>query len=187
MYILQIKTMTKETLTVFPDEVILNKIYLIRGKKVMPDRDLAEMYDVETKRLKEAVKRNIDRFPKDFMFEMNKREFKNWRSQFATSNSDNMGLRYAPCCFTEQGVTMLACILNSKRSIDVNIRIIRVFTRMREMIMANKDILLKLELLEKQVTQNNDDIQLIFSALKEMLTQPEPERKKIGYRLPEKN
>jgi len=98
-----------------------------------------------------------------------------------------MGLRYAPCCFTEQGVTMLACILNSKRSIDVNIRIILVFTRMFEMIMANKDILLKLELLEKQVTQNNDDIQLIFSALKEMLTQPEPERKKIGYRLPEKN
>ncbi|HBG69237.1 MAG: DNA-binding protein [Bacteroidetes bacterium GWF2_43_63] len=174
--------MKTETISVFPDEIILNKIFLIRGKKVMIDRDLAEMYDVETKRLKEAVKRNIERFPKDFMFEMNKREFKNWRSQFATSNSDNMGLRYAPCCFTEQGVTMLACILNSKRAIDVNIRIIRVFTRMREMIMTNKDILLKLEQLETQVLRSSDDIQLIFSALKQLLTQPEVPRKKIGFK-----
>lgn len=96
--------------------IIMNKIYMIRGQKVMIDRDLAELYEVETKRLKEAVRRNENRFPKDFMFEMNKKEFANWRSQFATSNEDKQGLRYAPFCFTEQGVTMLSCVLNSDRA-----------------------------------------------------------------------
>ncbi|MEO5649857.1 MAG: ORF6N domain-containing protein [Ginsengibacter sp.] len=93
------------------DEAIMNKIYVIRGKKVMIDRDLSELYEVETKRLKEAVRRNVNRFPKDFMFEMNKKEFENWRTQNATSKEDKQGLRYAPFCFTEQGVTMLSCVL----------------------------------------------------------------------------
>ena len=108
-----------------PDEVLMNKIHLIRGQKVMLDRDLSDLYGVETKRLKEAVKRNIERFPEDFMFELTKQEFENWRSQIASSKSDKMGLRYAPFCFTEQGVTMLSCVLSSKRAIEVNIRIIR--------------------------------------------------------------
>ena len=96
------------------DEKVINKIYVIRGQKVMLDRDLGEMYGIETKVLKQAVKRNKDRFPKDFMFEMSKKEFGNWRSQFVTSNSaDIMGLRYAPYCFTEQGVAMLSSVLNS--------------------------------------------------------------------------
>jgi hypothetical protein len=117
------------------DEAIMNKIYLVRGHRVMLDRDLAELYDVETKVLKQAVRRNLMRFPKDFMFEMTKKEFENWRSQVVTSNSgDNMGLRYSPYCFTEQGLTMLSCILNSKRAIAVNIQIIRTFHKMREMI-----------------------------------------------------
>src|ERR1700679_541099 len=115
------------------DEVVLNKIYHIRGEKVMIDRDLAMLYGVETKQLKRQVKRNIERFPEDFMFEMTETEFINWRSQFGTSNSERMGLRYAPFCFTEEGVTMLSCILSSSRAIAVNIQIVRVFKRMREL------------------------------------------------------
>src|SRR6266567_7578225 len=108
------------------DETIISKIYLVRGQKVMMDRDLAELYGVETKQLKRQVKRNIDRFPDDFMFELNDDEFQNWRSQIGTSNSnegDKMGLRYAPFVFTEQGVAMLSSVLNSERAIKVNIQI----------------------------------------------------------------
>ncbi len=107
----------------------------------MIDRDLAELYEVETKRLKEAVRRNINQFPKDFMFEMNKKELENWRTQNVSSKEDKQGLRYAPLCFTEQGVTMLSCVLNSDRAVDVNIQIIRIFTKMKEMLMTDKDIL----------------------------------------------
>lgn len=164
-----------------PEEAIINRIYFIRWQKVMLDRDLAGLYGVETKVLKQAVKRNFRRFPLDFMFEMSHEEFENWRSQFVTSKSDSKGLRYAPYCFTEQGVTMLSCILNSQRAIDVNIRIIRVFTRMREMLLTHKDILLKLEQLEKQVAGNKDDIRIIFEALKQLLSPPKTERKPIGY------
>ncbi|MBN1116928.1 MAG: ORF6N domain-containing protein [Bacteroidales bacterium] len=106
---------TKNSQISVPDEVIMTKIYMVRGQKVMLDRDLAELYDVETKRLKEAIRRNIKRFPEDFMFEMTKEELQIWRTQFATSNSEKMGLRYPPFCFTEQGVTMLSCVLNSDR------------------------------------------------------------------------
>jgi hypothetical protein len=130
---------------VLTDETIMHRIYIEREQKVMIDRDLAALYGMETKVLKQSVKRNIERFPKDFMFAMNKREFKNWRSQIVTSNfADNMGLRYAPFCFTEQGVTMLSCVLNSERAIKVNIQIIRIFTKLRGMLITNKDILLKL-------------------------------------------
>lgn len=108
---------------VLAEEAIISKIYLIRGQKVMIDRDLAELYGVETKRLKEAVRRNASRFPSDFMFEMNKEEFEDWRTQNATSKEDKQGLRYAPFCFTEQGVTMLSCVLSSERAIMVNIQI----------------------------------------------------------------
>ena len=151
------------------DEKVINKIYVIRGQKVMLDRDLGEMYGIETKVLKQAVKRNKDRFPKDFMFEMSKKEFGNWRSQFVTSNSaDIMGLRYAPYCFTEQGVAMLSSVLNSPVAIQVNIQIIRVFTKMKEMLLSNKDILLKLEKMEQDVKENKKDIALIFGALKQL-------------------
>ena len=112
--------------------------------------DLAELYGVPTKVLKQSVKRKIERFPEDFMFVMNPSEFKNWRSQIVTSNSEKMGLRYLPFCFTEQGVTMLSCVLNSRQAIDTNIRIIRIFVKMREMMIAHKDILLKMEQSEKK-------------------------------------
>ncbi len=149
----------------------------------MLDRDLAELYGVETKRLKEAVRRNIERFPDDFMFEMSPGELENWRTQFATSNSEKMGLRRPPFCFTEQGVSMLSSVLNSETAIRVNIQIIRVFTRMREMIMTHKDILLQLEKMEKKLTGHDEDITLIIKYLKQLLTPPEqPPRQKIGFK-----
>jgi len=168
---------------VVADEVIMNKIYIVRNQKVMIDRDLAELYAVETRVLKQAVRRNAERFPKDFMFEMNKKELENWRSQFVTSNfSDKMGLRYAPFCFTEQGVTMLSCVLSSERAIAVNIQIIRIFTKLREMILAHKDILIKLEQLEKKVANHDENIQKIFGALKQLLNKPQIPRERIGFK-----
>jgi phage regulator Rha-like protein len=171
------------------DETVINKIHHVRGKKVMLDRDLAEMYGVETKQLKRAVKRNTDRFPEDFMFEMNKEELQNWRSQFGTSNEDRMGLRYAPYCFTEQGVAMLSSVLNSKTAIDVNIQIIRVFTRMREAFLTHKDVLLKMEQLEKtmlvqgqKTNKHEEEIQRIFKALKQLLDPPQEPREPIGFK-----
>ncbi len=165
------------------EEAIISKIYLIRGQKVMIDRDLAELYGVETKQLKRQVKRNIDRFPDDFMFELSDEEFQEWRSQFGTSNKgDKMGLRYAPYVFTEQGVAMLSSVLNSERAIKVNIQIMRIYTKMREMLLTHKDILLKLEQFEKQVVQNSEDIQMIFAALKELLNPPQELRPRIGFR-----
>lgn len=121
------------------DNAIASKIYIVRGRKVMIDRDLALLYKVPTKQLKRQVKRNLGRFPDDFMFEMNRVEFKEWRRQFGTSKSDKMGLRYIPFCFTEQGIAMLSSVLNSNIAIEMNIRIIRVFTRMREMVSNHKD------------------------------------------------
>jgi len=165
-----------------PDELVMNRIYLVRGQKVMLDRDLAELYGVETKRLKEAVRRNITRFPDDFMFEMIPEELENWRTQFAISNSEKMGLRRPPFCFTEQGVAMLSSVLNSERAIRVNIQIIRVFTRMREMIMTHKDILLQLEKIEKKLSGHDEDIQLIFKYLKQLLNPPQQPRKRIGFK-----
>lgn len=168
--------------SIVPDESIADKIILVREQKVMIDKDLAELYGVETKRLKEAVRRHRSRFPKDFMFVMTKKELENWRTQSASS-SFQKGLRYAPFCFTEQGVTMLSCILNSERAIAVNIQLIRIFARMREMLMMDKDILLKLERLENKVSGHNKDITRIFKHLKQMLAPPAVPRTKIGFRL----
>ncbi|MFT4155850.1 MAG: ORF6N domain-containing protein [Parafilimonas sp.] len=163
-----------------PDEAVINKIYLIRGQKVMLDRDLAEMYGVETRRLNEQVKRNKDRFPKDFMFQLSSKEFENLISQFATSSWG--GIRKLPFAFTEQGVAMLSGVLNSAIAIQVNIQIIRIFTKMREMLLTNKDILLTLEKLENDVTTNKQDIATIFEALKQLLTPPAEKRIRIGFK-----
>jgi ORF6N domain len=165
------------------EEAIISKIYLVRGQKVMLDRDLAELYGVETKVLKQAVRRNINRFPSDFLFEMTQNELEDWRSQFVTSKEDRQGLRYAPFCFTEQGVTMLSCVLSSERAIMVNIQIMRIYTKMREMLLTHKDILLKLEQLESQTLQNTEDIQAVFEQLKQFLIPVEQaERRWIGFR-----
>lgn len=172
----------KQQPTVLPDEVIVNKIYFIRGKKVMLDRDLAEMYGVETRVLNQAVSRNQDRFPKDFVFQLSAAEFENWKSQIVISNADKMGLRKRPLAFTEQGVSMLSGVLNSATAIQVHIQIIRIFTKMQERILTNKDILLQLEKLGKDVKINKQDIALIFEALKQLLNPPVPPRKRIGFK-----
>jgi hypothetical protein len=158
----------------------MSKIYVLRGRKVMLDTDLADLYHVETKQLKRAVRRNEDRFPADFMFVLRRREIANLRSQFGTSSWG--GVRYLPMAFTEQGVAMLSSVLGSDRAIMVNIHIIRVFTRMREFMLTNKDILLKLEQLESKVTQNDREIKTIFEYLKELLTTASVPSLRIGFR-----
>ena len=157
-----------EEAALLPDEVIVSKIYLIRGKKVMLDRDLAELYKVETKQLKRAVRRNIERFPDDFMFELSKEELENWRYQFGTSNIEKFGLRVTPFAFTEYGLLMLASVLNSERAIQINIQIVRIFSRMRTMIESDKEILNKLEMLEKKDIELDEKVSLIFEYLKEL-------------------
>ncbi len=165
------------------EEKILNKIYFIRGEKVMLDKDLAEMYGVETKVFNQSIKRNIERFPKDFMFRLTDKEWLNLRSQIVTSSWG--GARYNPLAFTEQGVAMLSSILNSKIAIEVNIRIIRVFTKMREYALTHKDILLHLAKLEKETKGNSKDIENIFMVLKELIEnqqKPIEPRNPIGFK-----
>ena len=172
--------MASKTIAI-PEETIAGKIYYVRGHKVMIDRHLAELYGVETKVLKQAVKRNIDIFPQHFMFELTKKEFDNLRSQFVTSSWG--GERYLPYVFTEHGILQLANVVKSKRARQMSIRIIEVFVKMREMLLTHKDILLKLEQMENHVTRHNKEIQYIFEALKKLLQQPNEPRKQIGYKL----
>lgn len=165
-----------------PEEVIINKIHELRGLKIMLDRDLAELFGVETRVLKQAVRRNTNRFPEDFMFEMNKEEFESWRSQNVTSKEDKKGLRYAPFCFTEQGITMLSCVLNSERAIAVNIRIVRTFTKMREMLLTHKDLLIEMEEIRRKVGGQDEKIELIFNYLKQFIKEQETPRTPIGFK-----
>lgn len=167
-----------------PDDIVMNQIYYIRGQKVMLDRDLAKLYEVETKVLKQSVKRNITRFPEDFMFEMNKEEFLIWRSQIVTSKSDKQGLRYVPFCFTEQGVAMLSSVLNSERAINVNIQIIRIFTKLRQMLFDNTDLRLEIEKIKSKLDNQDKNMEIVFRYLDELLEKkkdPKP-RKRIGYK-----
>jgi hypothetical protein len=165
-----------------PQEAIENKILLIRGKKVMMDRDLAELYKVPTKVLNQAVKRNIERFPEDFMFQLQKKELENWRSQFVTSNSEKMGLRYRPYVFTEQGVAMLSSVLNSKRAIQVNIAIMRVFVKIKEMVVTHKELMYKLSELERKVEKHDGDICTVFEAIRQLMDPPpEKPKRRIGF------
>jgi phage regulator Rha-like protein len=171
-----------------PDEVVLGKIYEIRNHKVMLDRDLAELFGVPTKVLKQSVRRNIRRFPTDFMFEMTKEELLNWRSQFVTSNSVQMGLRYPPFCFTEQGITMLSCVLNSDRAVQMNIQIVRIFTHLRERLMSNQNALLLIEELKLkfvelglEVQSHDERLKVIIRYLKKLMDKPKVRRSKIGF------
>ena len=169
-----------------PDERIISKIYLIREKKIMLDMDLAELYGVETKQLKRAVRRNNTRFPADFMFELSDEEFQNWRCQFGTSNREKMGLRIPPFAFTEHGVLMLSSVLNSKRAISTNIQIIRIFNKMREMMISHKHLFEKLKEIESAISDHDDKFVLIFEYLKqlEQFKQQEQsikERPRIGF------
>lgn len=172
--------MSKNNISIIPDESIIDKIYLIRDQNVMIDRDLAVLYGVETKVLKQAVKRNSDIFPEHFMFELTVEEFQNLRSQIVTSSWG--GQRYMPYVFTEHGVLQLANVLRSKRAKIMSIRIIEVFVRMRELLLSHKDILLKLEQMERQVSKNSEEIQTIFNALKQLINPLQEPRKRIGFR-----
>jgi len=164
-------------------KAIAGKIYQIRGTKVILDRDLSELYGVETRALKQAVRRNIKRFPPDFMFELSKEELKNWRSQFVTSNNVKMGLRYAPMAFTEQGVAMLSSVLNSDRAIEVNILIMRVFVKLRQMLLDNEDLQKALEEF-KQLT--DERFQIVFETLDQLIHVENTGKKKIGFTIKEK-
>jgi len=166
------------------EETISNKIYFIRNQKVMLDRDLAMLYGIETKRLKEQVKRNINRFPKDFMFELTKVEFENWRSQFATSNSEKMSLRYLPMAFTEHGVLMLSSILKTDKAIQTNIQIMRIFTKVRQMLLDTTEIKVDILQIQKKLENHDKNIELVFSYLDELTEKKDNqnERVKIGYK-----
>jgi hypothetical protein len=163
-----------------PDPVVARKIYMIRGQRVMIDSDLAALYKVETKQLKRAVRRNITRFPSDFMFELKSKEVRDLRCHFGTSSWG--GTRYKPMAFTEQGVAMLSSVLGSHRAIQVNIHIIRVFTQLREILLTHKNILLKVEQLERRVTGNDKDIRAIFEYIKQLIIQRSEPVRKIGFR-----
>lgn len=163
----------------------MQKIYMIRGMKVMLDQDLAVLYDVETKRLNEQVKRNISRFPDDFLFQLNKEEFNNLKSQFATSSWG--GRRTPPLAFTDYGVLMLSSVLYSDRAIKVNIQIIRIFTKMREMLLAHKDVVSQLEHIQNKLAEHDNNILLIFEYIKQLEQEKQynieqQDRKKIGYK-----
>jgi ORF6N domain len=165
-----------------PNEIIENKIYLIRNVKVMLDSDLALLYGVETKQLKRQVRRNMERFPEDFMFELNEIELEILRSQIGTSSWG--GSRYIPMVFTEQGISMLSSVLSSATAIKMNIQIIRVFTKIREVLNDNLNIKLEIEGIKKKLDNHSKNIELVYSYLDEMMEKNENkvERNKIGYK-----
>ena len=172
---------------IIADEVVVNKIYHIRGLKVMIDRDLAELYGVETRTLIQAMKRNRKNFPDDFMFQLTTKEFQNLISQFVTSSWG--GTRKLPFVFTEHGVLMLSSVLKSDRAIQVNIQIMRVYTKMKELLLTHKDIILKIEQLEKKLMKQDrknkkydEQMQLLFAYLKELLPKQNESMRRIGYR-----
>jgi len=167
---------------IVPQQIIEGKIYLLRGKKVMLDRDLATLYGVETRTLNQAVRRNINRFPEDFMFQLTMEEMENWKSQIVISNKEKMGLRKRPYAFTENGVAMLSSVLSSERAVEVNIQIMRTFTRLREMILTHKELAHKLAQLERKIGKHDDEIKTIFNAIRQLMVPPEPKRRKVGFR-----
>lgn len=171
----------KKNESVLTDEAVVNKIYFMRGNKVMLDKDLAELYQVTTGNLNKAVKRNLKRFPDDFMFQLNKKEFENLIFQIGISSWG--GTRNLPYVFTEQGVAMLSGILHSDRAILVNIHIMRVFTKIRQMIMENTEVRLQMEKLEKKTDNNTKNIEVLFRYFDELIEKDQKPRKKIGYKV----
>jgi len=165
-----------------PIEIIERKIYLIRSQKVMLDSDLAELYGVKTFNLNKAVKRNIDRFPQDFMFQLTKEEADSLRFQIGMSKSEGRGgRRYLPYAFTEQGVAMLSSVLRSERAIHVNIAIMRVFVKLREFLSTHKELAHKLAELERKIERHDEEIKAIFDAIRQLMTPPQKVKRKIGF------
>ncbi len=184
----------RETRLVIPDEAVMNKIYFIRGQKVMLDNDLAELYKVETRIMNQAVNRNPDRFPPDFMFQLSEKEWQNLISQNVMSSWG--GRRTLPNVFTEHGVLMLSSVLNSKKAIQVNILIMRVFTKVRKMLTENTELRLAIEQLEKKTNNNTKNIEVVFQYLDELSEKKEGKKNKenkelearewIGFKIPKK-
>jgi phage regulator Rha-like protein len=176
------------TLITIPPESILGRIFLIRGKKIMLDSDLANIYEVLTKELNKSVNRNIARFPEDFMFRLTKEEYASLRFQFGTSNMGRGGRRYLPLAFTEQGVAMLSTVLHSERAIQMNIQIIRTFTRLREILSENKHLAEKIDKMERKYDKHIADI---FKVIKSLVTEKEiskiqdKPKEKLGFEVPE--
>ncbi len=165
------------------DSLIESNIHLIRGQKVMLDKNLAEMYGIGTKVLKQAVNRNNDRFPEDFMFELTAEEAEALsRSQFVTLKRGE-NIKYLPYAFTEHGVLMLSSVLRSPQAIAVNIRIMRVYAKMKELLQTNKDVLVKLEQLEKRADKHDEEVATIFKYLKSLIAAPPEKRERIGFKL----
>ena len=169
------------------EEVVLTKIFLIRGQKVMIDRDLAELYGVETRILNQAVRRNLRRFPEDFMFQQTMKEFENWKSQIVISNSERMSIRKAPLVFTEQGIAMLSSVLNSDQAISVNIQIIRIFTTMRTMLSSQKELILAMERIKNKQVDHEEKISLILRYIRKIQESKQTEidfseRPRIGFK-----
>jgi len=162
-----------------PQEIIERKIFIIRKHKVMLDIDLAELYDVPTKVLNQAVRRNIKRFPPDFMFKLSKAEFKSLRSHFVTAKYSKR--RFYPYVFTEQGVAMLSSVLNGERAVQVNITIMRVFVRLRQILFTHKRLAHKLSQLEQKIKKHDAEITAIFDAIRQLMSPKERQVKKIGF------
>lgn len=166
-----------------PVEMIEKRILLIRGEKVMLDSDLAELYGVEVKQLKRQVRRNIDRFPADFMIQLSKEEYESLRRHFGTFKRGEHS-KYLPYAFTEQGVAMLSSVLNSERAVKVNIEIMRAFVKLRQMISSNADLARKLEEMEKKY---DAQFKVVFDAIRELMTPPDTKKRKIGFRRGKEN
>ena len=166
-----------------PDEIVMNKIYFIREQKVMLDSDLAELYGVETKVLNQAISRNSDRFPDDFMFQLNEKEWEILKSQIVTSSWG--GKRKLPFVFTEHGVLMLSSVLNSKQAVAVNIQIMRIFTRIRQMLLDNTELRLEIEKIKKKLDNHDKNMEVVFQYLDGLLEKKESPktRKQIGYKI----
>jgi hypothetical protein len=168
---------------VISDETIISKIYFIRGKKVMLDSDLADLYQVDTRILNQAINRHPERFPEDFMFQLGRDEYKSLQSAQLQISTGKGGRRKLPYAFTEQGVAMLSSILTSDVAIKVNIHIIRLFTKMREMLMTNKDLLLRMEKVERTLADQGTDIETVFNYLDQFIKEEsETPREKIGFK-----
>lgn len=162
---------------------VIEKIYIVRGVRVMLDSDLAALYGVETRRLKEAVRRNKERFPPDFMFELTAKELHTLRSQFATSKYGNRGgTRYASMVFTEQGVSMLSSVLNSPTAVQVNIQIIRVFSRVQGVIQSYNEVVGHLQKMEERLDKHDEELMILFDHMKALINPPQPKRRMIGFK-----
>ena len=175
-----IKMPEKPTLSIISDHIVVNKIYEIRNQKVMLDSDLAELYGVETRILNQAIKRNIERFPEDFMFQLTETEWQNLTSQFVISSWG--GRRTPPNVFTEHGVLMLSSVLNSSQAIQVNIQVVRIFARLRQIFASQNELKIEIEDIKQKLNSQDKNIELVFSYLDELSEKKSQPRKRIGFK-----